>query len=256
MKSSDQSADRFMRIEMQTILYMCESWMARLISKINYVWLNKAYGYVDITDCFSLCFLLLLLLFNFVCVWWFRFKSNVTIKNNHFGGFGRNLIVFCLFEMDRMMDQFMFCKTNIIFCGPASKWRVEKKIYQKLMQTTTTALIEFQRVYRSSLRSTVDMRIFCVSCYQRNHNAIGFSRFVCTLLMAVAVADVVVPLLCSFLCVWNVIHIWSQLIWLSVNNYKARRQINRPPDAEQLEFQCAGLVLNHPDAIFDQLKTT
>lgn len=74
-----------------------------------------------------------------------------------------------------------------------------KKIYQKLMQTTTTALIEFQRVYRSSLRSTVDMRIFCVSCYQRNHNAIGFSRFVRTLLMAVAV--VVVPLLCSFLCV-------------------------------------------------------
>lgn len=36
-----------------------------------------------------------------------------------------------MFEMDRMMDQFMFCKTNIIFCGPA-EWMKDEEWTRKM----------------------------------------------------------------------------------------------------------------------------
>lgn len=57
----------------------CSFWMAsKPISKINYVWLNKAYGYDGI--------LWILFFVCVVCSYGIRL-SVVTIKNNHFGGF-------------------------------------------------------------------------------------------------------------------------------------------------------------------------
>lgn len=77
--------------------------------------------------------------------------------------------------MDRlMMDQFMFCKTNIIFCGPANEWMKRKKSINEKKNVNVKQkrfdLIEFQRVYRSS-RSN-DVLLFCFLLYFLQRNAL------------------------------------------------------------------------------------
>lgn len=96
----------------------------------------------------------------------------------------------------------------------------KKNIYQKLMWTTATNLIEFQRVYRADHIQRWSFYCCCISQKKNKETeafVIGFSRFARNL------ADFVL-LLQFFFFSWNVIHIWSQLDWLSVNNYRARNK--------------------------------
>lgn len=89
---------------------------ANLISKINYVWLNKAYGYG---------------LFSFQsCIPLFHssIETSVTIKNNHFGGFA--VIWSEFFSCSKWIEWWIslcFVKQILSFAVQPSEWRMKNE---------------------------------------------------------------------------------------------------------------------------------
>lgn len=156
------------------------------------------------------------------------------------------------------MDQFMFCKTNIIFCGPIGRVNEEnKKVYQKVnVNQQRRDLIEFQRVYRSSRSTEVCTFFFFLSrfFFKQNTSIWSRTRFARDLLMAAFFS------LSSLL--FACVECNSHLISIELIECKQLQGTQQMVNGMRMTYTVESSLSSHFrllhqfDAIFDQLKTT
>lgn len=165
--------------------------------------------------------------------------------------------------MDRMMDQFMFYKTNIIFCGPASKWRARKKIYQNLMCTAQPSPIQSDWISTCLSLSVFSVGYFFVSIIILVQKKL---KSICYWIFTNCAQS---GCFCFAFCVFSVpfMECNSHLISIGLIECKQLQSTQHTHTtthkqaAQQMpnclsSFSVIPFGINRFDTIFDQLKTT